>query len=73
MSAAANLMYNASGGALCHDTTVLSGPAGPGAVWLYQWCTERCGQELPYYPATGARDMFWDQGLDTMSHPLKYS
>ena len=27
----------------------------------YQFCTELDGQELPYYPANGITDMFWDQ------------
>lgn len=56
------LLYNASGDQPCYNATELVGPAGPDATWLFQWCTQRAGQELPYYPATGVADMFWDQG-----------
>jgi hypothetical protein len=64
MAAAVGLLYNATRDQPCYNATELVGPAGPGATWLFQWCTQRAGQELPYYPATGTADMFWDQGAD---------
>ena len=62
MSRAVSLLYNATGDKACYDQGDLVGPASPGDVWLFQWCTQRAGQELPYYPANGRTDMFWDQG-----------
>jgi hypothetical protein len=62
MAGAVGLLYNASADQPCNNATELVGPAGPGATWLFQWCTQRVAQELPYFPATGNKDMFWDQG-----------
>ncbi len=62
MGRAVSLLYNATGDKACYDQHDLVGPASPGDVWLFQWCAQRAGQELPYYPATGRTDMFWDQG-----------
>jgi hypothetical protein len=62
MARAVGLLYNATGDASCYNATTLVGPAGPGDTWMFQWCTERAGQELPFYPANGRTDMFWDQG-----------
>ncbi|PNH10179.1 Dipeptidyl peptidase 2 [Tetrabaena socialis] len=59
---AAGVLYNVSGSLHCY-TAQTSGPAaGNTGPWDYQWCTELMGQELPYYPANGGTDMFWDQG-----------
>ena len=57
------LLYNSTGDKACIDQGDLVGPASPGDTWLFQWCTQRAGQELPYYPANGRSDMFWDQGM----------
>lgn len=38
----------------------------------YQWCTQMLAQELPYFPATGDRDMFWDQGAFDMGRVEEY-
>jgi len=54
MRKAVSVLYNASGDAACYNATQLQGPAGPGATWLFQWCTQRSAQELPYFPANGA-------------------
>ena len=62
MGRAVSLLYNSTGDRACYDQHDLVGPASPGDVWLFQWCAQRAGQELPYYPATGRTDMFWDQG-----------
>ncbi|KAK9796283.1 hypothetical protein WJX73_004046 [Symbiochloris irregularis] len=63
MRAAVSLIYNATLDAKCNDVGSLVGPAGPGLVWLYQWCTQGLAQELPYFPSRGDKhDMFWDQG-----------
>lgn len=62
MAEAVGLLYNATRDQPCYNATQLVGPAGPGDTWLFQWCTERAGQELPFYPANGRTDMFWDQG-----------
>ena len=62
MSKAVGLLYNATGDKACYDQGHLVGPASPGNTWLFQWCTQRAGQELPYYSANGRSDMFWDQG-----------
>ncbi|KAK9840725.1 hypothetical protein WJX81_000409 [Elliptochloris bilobata] len=59
---AVSVLYNASRDAACYNASQLEGPAGPGATWLFQWCTQRSAQELPYFPANGRTDMFWDQG-----------
>ena len=56
MHKAVGVLYNASGDAACYNASQLEGPAGPGATWLYQWCTQRSAQELPYFPANGAAD-----------------
>lgn len=50
---------------LCGDCTHSHHPDSPdihAGAWDYQWCTESMAQELPYFPTTGDRDMFWDQG-----------
>jgi hypothetical protein len=54
MHKAVSVLYNASGDASCYNATQLQGPAGPDATWLFQWCTQRSAQELPYFPANGA-------------------
>ena len=54
MHKSVSVLYNASGDARCYNATQLQGPAGPGATWLFQWCTQRSAQELPYFPANGA-------------------
>ena len=56
MHKAVSLLYNASGDAACYNASQLEGPAGPGATWLYQWCTQRSAQELPFFPANGAAE-----------------
>ena len=56
MHLAISVLYNASGYAACYNASQLEGPAGPGATWLYQWCTQRSAQELPYFPANGAAE-----------------
>ncbi len=54
-------MYNATGDLPCYKLD-LSGPAaGNSGAWDWQWCSQMLAQELPYYPATGRTDMFWDQ------------
>ena len=62
MRAAMDVLYNATADVPCYNVGDLVGPAGPGRIWLYQWCTERMAQELPYFTANGQTDMFWDQG-----------
>ena len=66
MSKAVGLLYNATGDKACYNQGDLVGPASPGDTWLFQWCTQRAGQELPYYPANGRSDMFWDQGTASL-------
>ncbi|GAX77115.1 hypothetical protein CEUSTIGMA_g4561.t1 [Chlamydomonas eustigma] len=60
---AVGLLYNVSGDKQCFSLTS-SGPAAGNVVgpWDYQFCTELDAQEVPYYPANGVNDMFWDQG-----------
>jgi hypothetical protein len=36
----------------------------------YGRCTERGAQELPYFPADGETDMFWNQGAYSCPLPL---
>jgi hypothetical protein len=38
MKRAVDLLYNATHDAACYNVTQLTGPAGPGAAWIYQWC-----------------------------------
>ena len=71
MHAVVDLLYNATLDVPCYNVSSLQGPAGPGLTWLYQWCTERMGQELPYFPANGRTDMFWDQGLTLLMAVLR--
>ncbi|KXZ49452.1 hypothetical protein GPECTOR_21g678 [Gonium pectorale] len=59
---AAGVLYNVTGDVKCYDTQTSGPAAGNRGPWDYQWCTELMAQELPYYPATGVSDMFWDQG-----------
>jgi hypothetical protein len=63
MREAVAVLYNVTSKERCFETD-LSGPAGgPGVeTWLYQFCTEAQPQEMPFWPATGVADMFWDQG-----------
>lgn len=65
---AVGLMYNATGAVPCYKLD-LSGPAaGNSGAWDWQWCSQMMAQELPYYPATGRTDMFWDQvGIGELS------
>ena len=37
MRKAVSILYNASGDASCYNASQLTGPAGPGATWLFQW------------------------------------
>ena len=39
MRGAMDLLYNTTGKAECYDTSTTTGPAAPGDVWLYLWCT----------------------------------
>ncbi len=67
---AVGLMYNATGDLPCYKLD-LSGPAaGNSGAWDWQWCSQMMAQELPYYPATGRTDMFWDQvgGMGSVGH-----
>ncbi|KAK9812902.1 hypothetical protein WJX72_005519 [[Myrmecia] bisecta] len=77
-------MYNASGSKECYKVSELAGPAATPKTWLYLWCTEQMPQEMPYFPANGRNDMFWDQGpfnksrieaecLDTFGVAPRYS
>ena len=58
------ILYNVTGDQQCFRLE-LTGPAGgPGLdTWMYQTCTELMPQEQPFFPANGATDMFWDQGV----------
>ena len=55
--------YNVTRDQSCYKLE-LTGPAGgPGVqTFLYQFCTDAVAQELPFFPANGETDMFWDQG-----------
>ncbi|GFR48295.1 hypothetical protein Agub_g10174 [Astrephomene gubernaculifera] len=59
---AAGVLYNVTGDVSCYEVQTSGPAAGNQGPWDYQWCTELMGQELPYYPATGVSDMFWNQG-----------
>eukprot|EP00873_Tetraselmis_striata_P042045 jgi/Tetstr1/462309/TSEL_000662.t1 len=54
------IFYDPAGEEKCVDLPVQNETRA--APYDYQWCTQMLGQELPYYPSTGRRDMFWDQG-----------
>ncbi|KAG2497771.1 hypothetical protein HYH03_004043 [Edaphochlamys debaryana] len=64
---AVGLLYNVSGDQPCFRVSAQGPAAGNVGPWDYQWCTELMAQELPYYPATGKSDMFWDQGPFNLS------
>ncbi|GBG00380.1 lysosomal Pro-X carboxypeptidase [Raphidocelis subcapitata] len=59
---AAAVLYNATQDKPCFDLALEGPAAGNAGPWDWQVCTEFLGQELPYFPATGGADMFWDQG-----------
>ena len=46
MGQAVGLLYNSTGDKSCYDQADLVGPASPGDTWLFQWCTQRAGQEV---------------------------
>lgn len=37
MKRATDVLYNATEDVPCYNVTQLTGPAGPGATWIYQW------------------------------------
>jgi hypothetical protein len=59
---AAGVLYNASGAKACFNLGLAGPAAGAVGPFDWQWCTQMAAQELPYFPATGTSDMFWDQG-----------
>lgn len=55
VSAAAAVLYNASGSLTCHSLPADSSYDG---IWDYQWCTELLCQES-YFRRDGVKDMFY--------------
>lgn len=62
LSGAAAVLYNVTGDQECFKLETTGPAAGNSGPWDWQFCTEMMAQELPYFPATGTTDMFWDQG-----------